>query len=39
MRGYAMALAAAILIAGVATNGPSFPIVEGVAAQENDVFS
>jgi cytochrome c oxidase subunit 2 len=34
MRGHAMALAAAVLIAGVAMNDPPLPIVEGVAAQE-----
>ncbi len=34
MRGHAMALAAAVLFAGVATNDPPLPIVEGVAAQE-----
>jgi len=34
MRGHAMALAVAVLFAGVATNDPPLPIVEGVAAQE-----
>ena len=34
MCGHAMALAAAVLFAGVATNDPPLPIVEGVAAQE-----
>lgn len=34
MRGHAMALAAAVLFAGVVTNDPPLPIVEGVAAQE-----
>ncbi len=34
MRGHAMALAAAVLFAGVATNDPPLSIVEGVAAQE-----
>ena len=34
MRGHAMALAAAVLFAGVATNDPPLPIVEGVATQE-----
>ncbi len=34
MRGHAMALAAVVLFAGVATNDPPLPIVEGVAAQE-----
>lgn len=34
MNGHAMALATAVLFAGVATNGPSLPIVEGVAAQK-----
>ena len=34
MCGHAMALAAALLFAGVATNDPPLPIVEGVAAQE-----
>ena len=34
MCGHAMALAAAVLFAGMATNDPPLPIVEGVAAQE-----
>ncbi len=34
MNGHAMALATAVLFAGVATNGPSLPMFEGVAAQE-----
>jgi cytochrome c oxidase subunit 2 len=34
MRGHAMALAVAVFFAGVATNDPPLPIVEGVAAQE-----
>jgi cytochrome c oxidase subunit 2 len=34
MCGHAMALAVAVLFAGVATNDPPLPIVEGVAAQE-----
>ncbi len=33
MNGHAMALATAVLFAGVATNGPSLPMFEGVAAQ------
>ena len=34
MCGHAMALAAAVLFAGVATNDPPLPIFESVAAQE-----
>ncbi len=34
MNGHAMALATAVFFAGVATNGPSLPMFEGVAAQE-----
>jgi cytochrome c oxidase subunit 2 len=34
MCGHAMALAAAVLFAGVVTNDPPLPIVEGVAVQE-----
>ena len=34
MRGHAMALAAAMLFAGVVTNGGLLPIFEGAAAQE-----